>query len=290
MSGIRLIESFSKGLSGCKLSISSDGSIVTKTSASLKYNERLVKQIEKQKAFKELPLNRIKCPSVLSEGTDNDLLKYFTMEYAGGKMYTYFLNYSSPSEVSFFISSIISYFESIKGTSIEYTDEQFIDLCTDKIKSIKEYLPNPEFIKYLENRILLCRNVRIPLSFCHGDLTLSNILFGKEELFFLDFLDSYIESWVLDLVKLKQDLFYLWSIERDLELSNFRAIQVSLKIWGEIEKNYYEKTNSEEFKILEVLNFLRIYPYIKKEEDLLIIDKILKKLPLYEEFNSSDVR
>ena len=128
------------------------------------------------------------------------------------------------------------------------------------------------------------------MGFCHGDLTLSNILFENDEVFFLDFLDSYIESWIIDLVKLKQDLFYFWSMERDGDPINFRASQVSLKIWNDIESSYFEKTKTDEFKILEALNFLRIYPYIKSDTDLLILDKIIKKLPIYEEFNNSDVR
>jgi hypothetical protein len=40
--------------------------------------------------------------------------------------------------------------------------------------------------------------------------------------------------------------------------------------------------------ILEALNFLRIYPYAKEESDILLIETILKKLPIYEEFNNSN--
>lgn len=286
----KLFESLFRGLSGCKLTISNNGEIVTKTSASIKYNERLVKQIKKQKEFHCLHISNIKCPRVLEQGIDENLLEYFTMEYAEGKTYDYFLNYSSPSEISFFIDSLLSYFDSVKNTDAKYTDDEFSRICTAKIKSIRGHIPNSDFLKYLENRILLCKNVDVPLSFCHGDLTLPNILFGNSELFFLDFLDSYLESWVLDLVKLKQDLFYLWCIGREKKSPNVRSIQVSIKIWEEIEKKYYEKTKSEEFKILEALNFLRIYPYLKNESDFLLINKILEKLPIYEEFNNTNGR
>ena len=52
----------------------------------------------------------------------------------------------------------------------------------------------------------------------------------------------------------------------------------------------YDARVSNEFKILEALNFLRIYPYAREEKDLLIIENILKKLPIYEEFNNPNGR
>ena len=47
---------------------------------------------------------------------------------------------------------------------------------------------------------------------------------------------------------------------------------------------------SDEFRIIEALNFLRIEPYIRDEKMRLKLDEIIKKLPIYEEFNSADGR
>ena len=130
-------------------------------------------------------------------------------------------------------------------------------------------------------------NPKIGKSFCHGDLTLSNILFSVDSLCFLDFLDSYIESWVVDLIKIKQDLFYHWNIKKDCDILNLRSIQISYFLWKKIEDRYKDLINSEEFKILEVLNFLRIYPYAKTEKEIILLENTIKKTPIYEEFNNT---
>ena len=69
-----------------------------------------------------------------------------------------------------------------------------------------------------------------------------------------------------------------------------RSIQTSLHIWNCIEDKYQGVTSSEEFKILEVLNFLRIYPYVTCDNEKNILKNIIKKLPLYEEFNNPNGR
>ena len=59
-------------------------------------------------------------------------------------------------------------------------------------------------------------------------------------------------------------------------------------IWESLVDRYNEIISSESFKILEVLNFLRIYPYLRTEEEKNILNEIIKKTPIYEEFNSSN--
>jgi len=286
----RLIKSLTGGLSGCKLTISPDGKLVRKVSSNKEYNHRLINQIKKQSEFKMMHISGIQCPLITETGRDEYDLEYFIMEYAIGKDYRYFLNYSSPEDIDLFTKSIFNYIDSIGSTEDKYTNIQFSEICRKKLDSIKKELPDGEFSDFIENKILKLENVEIPRSFCHGDLTLSNILFSKSHIFILDFLDSYIESWVIDLVKLKQDLFYFWSFLKDNIELNLRCVQTSLKIWGSIEMKYPKIVASEEFKVLEALNFLRIYPYAKQKHDRSTIEKIIKKLPIYEEFNNTHGR
>lgn len=284
----KLIKSLSRGLSGCKLSISPDGKYVTKTSSSLDYNLRMENQIKKQFKFNSMEIERMKCPDIIEQSKDEKGLGYFVMKYVNGRDYLDFLNYSSPEEIDLFTESIFKYIEFIRTDEIKYTDLQFAEICRSKLDSIRKNIPDIEFLNFLGLKILGLRDIEIPMSFCHGDLTLSNILFSKQNIFLLDFLDSYIESWVIDLVKLKQDLFYFWSFLKDEEELNLRSVQSSLRIWNSIEGKYKKTTGSEEFKVLEALNFLRIYPYAKREHEKSTIEKILKKLPIYEEFNNSN--
>ena len=207
----RLLKLLSGGLSGCKLSISHDGRFVTKTASNNDYNSRLVKQIEKQKIFKKMLIEGVECPDIIETGKDKDDLDYFIMKYAKGKDYRDFLNCSPPEEIVFFTNSIFRYIETMRLTESMHTEVEFSQACIEKLESIKKNIPDLLFFEFLNNKILNMGKINIPTSFCHGDLTLSNILFSNKKIYFLDFLDSYIESWIIDLVKLKQDLFYFWS-------------------------------------------------------------------------------
>jgi hypothetical protein len=284
------IEDLSGGLSGCRLSISADGKIVSKYSSDLGYNYRLLEQAKKQEYFKTLQIENIKCPTVLSINSKSDLC-FFEMEYIAGSSHLDFLEYSSPLYISAFIDSIFYYFNFVSEGKLEsYSNKEFIFLCRKKLESIKDRVPYPGFVEYTDKRISECSYSNVESTFCHGDLTLSNILFSPSSFCFLDFLDSYIESWIIDLVKLKQDLFYQWNLKRNSDSPSLRSVQVSMFIWKSLEDRYGEVISTESFKILETLNFLRIYPYLQTRREKNILDEIIKKTPIYEEFDNSNGR
>ena len=129
----------------------------------------------------------------------------------------------------------------------------------------------------------------VPKTFCHGDLTFNNIIFHKNRLFFIDFLDSYIDSFFCDLVKLKQDLYHLWSLKVQEE-NTLRNIQIYSYIWKKLSKRYERYINTSGFEILDVVNTLRIEPYLTNTRQRIILDTIVKSTQLYEKFNHSDGR
>ena len=280
-------DNFLRGLSGCSL-VLSEKNTVTKYSSSLGYNDRLLRQAKKQEYFNTLNIPNIKCPAIFSIDSSSDLSS-FDMEYISGNNYISFLEYASMDYVNFFSASLISYLDFLNTTKAEYyTESDFVQICKVKFDAIKNNAENKDFSGYLMEKITSIKKPKIPITFCHGDLTLSNILFSVDSLCFLDFLDSYIESWVIDLIKIKQDLYYCWNIKRDVKDPSFRSIQISQSIWKKLETKYSWMINSDEFKILEYLNFLRIYPYLNDESDILLLNQIIKKTPIYEEFNNSN--
>ena len=61
----------------------------------------------------------------------------------------------------------------------------------------------------------------VPRSSCHGDLTLENIIVTtNNELYLIDFLDSFYDSWMIDIAKLLQDLELKWSYRFSEDDSN----------------------------------------------------------------------
>ena len=56
-------------------------------------------------------------------------------------------------------------------------------------------------------------------SYCHGDLTLENIIIRNNDVYLIDFLDSFYDCWILDMGTLLQDAQLLWSYRHEENLS-----------------------------------------------------------------------
>jgi len=56
------------------------------------------------------------------------------------------------------------------------------------------------------------KTVEVLIGPCHGDLTLSNMILSPSKgLVLIDFLDTYFESPLQDVAKLRQDFYYGWA-------------------------------------------------------------------------------
>jgi hypothetical protein len=86
---------------------------------------------------------------------------------------------------------------------------------------------------------------------------------------------------LIDLIKLKQDLHYLWSLEMVI-IKKTRYISIFGYMWAKIESEFSSQVNSKAFKILEVVNFLRIEPYISNRGEIELLSDIIHRLGEYE--------
>lgn len=267
------------GLSGCKLEILNNG-VLRKYSSSDEYNHRLLKQIDKQILFSKLILKNINTPKIINVNYD-DIIS-FDMEYIPGySSYDYFCT-ANIDEINFVIQTLFNYFDNfiinIKHTSIN-------NKLLDKLDLLKTKTNHYDYISYLKTYINK-NDLIIPKTFCHGDLTFNNIIFHKNRLFFIDFLDSYVDSFLCDLVKLKQDLFYFWNLKIENK-NNLRMVQIYKFIWYKLYDRYREYIDTNSFEILDVINILRIEPYLTNAIQKSIIDTIITSTKIYEKFNSS---
>jgi hypothetical protein len=270
------------GLSGCKLELVDDN-IVRKHSSSQAYNQRLYYQISKQKLFSNLTFRNIDSPKVLDVRLGD--LYSFDMEYVSGNSFFEFFSASSIGDIQFVLSSLFGYFDELIDNQKFYTSKGSKKRILDKIKSLKDVTNYPNELSFLEE-VVKQTNLHLPQSFCHGDLTFSNILFHKNKLYFIDFLDCFIDSFLVDFVKLKQDLFYHWSL-KEQKIGNRRIYQIYSFLWGEMEKRYSKYIDTIEFDILDFLNSLRIDPYLTEDRQRCIIEVMLKTSSLYENINRS---
>ena len=269
------------GLSGCKLKLLSD-STIRKYSSSESYNDRLLIQIDKQNFFSKNIFTNIDTPKIIQKYNDN--LIYFDMEYIKSCSYYEYFSTISPAKIENIKNFIDEYFQFLIYNSHQYKKEVASNKIRNKLLTLKN--SNYEFLIQFIVDYLDKIDINIRKSFCHGDLTVSNILFHPRKIYLIDFLDSYIDTFIIDLIKLKQDLYYHWILKVN-NISNLRITQSFNCIWDYIETRYKHYLNTDIFHVLEILNFLRIEPYLTNNNQRVILNSIIEKTYLYEEFARS---
>ena len=264
------------GLSGCSLELINDR-VLRKYSPTTDYNTRLLSQADKQVVFGNRIYKNIDAPKVYDIQQN-----YFDMEYIAGKSFEEFFSSASVNDVEFVVSTLFDYFDTLISTARSFDATNKI---LTKIDSLKEKSSHKKYIEFLrkyveDNRII------VPHTFCHGDLTFANIIFHKNRLFFIDFLDCYVDTFLSDLVKLKQDLHHLWAVHNQ-DVYSIRIHQIYQYIWDKLEVRY-ESFMNESFHILDVMNALRIEPYLTSDDQRVILEGIVKSTELYAISCSSD--
>ena len=169
----------------------------------------------------------------------------------------------------------------IENSKAEYFDKKpYINKC----KKIQSEISNHQ--KYIFNKIFKSINLKLNnikynfKGYCHGDLTLSNIIIDKnlKKIILIDFLTSYRDSPLQDICKLIQDLRLHWSSRKLNETNKLRA-----KIFCEnLNPFLFIKKNSY-YKILELemlMTLLRILPYVSIQDHITLkwIDNSFEKL------------
>lgn len=270
------------GLSGCKIELIDDH-VIRKSSSGISYNKRLLHQCDKQMFFSKKILKNIHVPSVY-DVKKNDVCS-FDMEYVTGYSFDQFFSFCSISDVNFVIESLIEYFDCIFESSKMYSEDESKEKIVNKIDSLENKTQHKEYLSFLK-AVVLAEKLEIPKSFCHGDLTFTNIIFSNKRIYLIDFLDSFLDTPLVDFVKLKQDLFYFWSLNVQ-NLNSIRIRQIYKKIWAVLYDKYKCIINTCAFDILDALNALRIEPYLTNKHQRIILNKIIKRSDLYENFNCS---
>jgi tRNA A-37 threonylcarbamoyl transferase component Bud32 len=199
---------------------------------------RLVKSALKQKEFKS---NHFKSPAVIEINNDS-----FSMEYIQGESFSQFFTLATKRDLDGLIRKIDGYFKEriIGETTIP------VQILKNKLKS----LPNGDaLLPLLDNEL----DIRIKVGLAHGDMTLSNMIF-TDEIYLIDFLDSYIESPTMDLVKLRQDTHLHWSLNMISSVTDLSKIKLGLSY---IDDWLVENYPIEKYELLQIINLQRIYPY-----------------------------
>lgn len=263
-----------KGYSGCGLQLHPDEKnhyFVRKISDDKDYFLRLKKQAAKQIDF--AAQDNILVPKVLKE-YEKESYYAFDMEYIWGTDFLSF-THKCPKQSLDWLGDIILEFISgnlQKSNWAEFPHAKFrkkLETTLDAIKSRDRIDSN--FLKETEKFFNKADySYSFPFGYCHGDLTFSNMLVldRGNQLAFIDFLDVEINTPLHDIVKLRQDTIHGWSLrlyEGDID-------ETKIKIaWKHLDRRVWDGLNSEfqlkpYYKIMQVLNFLRILKYTRSPE------------------------
>lgn len=293
-----------KGHSGCDIDIIEENNklYIKKSSKDPKYLDRLYQQGLKQQS--DVAAKTIKTPNVYEvvKGKDE---AYILMDYIYAKNFVDYFEHASVDDVNHFIDTFIEYINlEIDFCIIEPVSK---DVFVNKMKSIISNCEKNELLttnalvnlltvgKILTDKVddVLQRalkvfenlpdEVMLPVGKCHGDLTFSNILFTNNKFYFIDYLDSFVETPIQDIVKLRQDTAYLWSTMMYTKDYDSIRLKMMFKYIDEKIDDYFKNNNKyykESYNMLQLMNILRILPYVKevKVRDFLlkILNDILK--------------
>ena len=270
------------GLSGCKLELIGSNTL-RKHSSSPSYNKRLELQVKKQELFSNQVFRNVETPKVLRKEDS-----YFDMQYVTGRSFDEYFSVCSVKDIDFVFDSLCGYFDGLISHSQYYQPEVSKKRLLDKINSLETHTRHLTDLYHIRQMVSSI-TMKIPQTFCHGDLTFTNIIFNKNRLYYIDFLDCFIDSFLCDLIKLKQDLYYHWSLDVQ-GIKNLRIRQIYSFLWRKLEERYSQYVETIEFDVLDVLNTLRLEPYLTNEDQRIIIKRMLKCSSLYGNVNCSDGR
>ncbi|MCC8145801.1 MAG: phosphotransferase [Bacteroidales bacterium] len=253
------------GHSGCKILLVESGNknYVRKISSDVSYNERLKKQCEKQVVFSN---ELIRAPKVYNSGYGKDGLFFFDMEYIHGITLAEYIKTIEIGKISSLVDRILSGFIHMNDGRVG--SEADITVFKAKIADLKDKLGK-------ENNSVI--NIALELldhhdwskftpSACHGDLTMENIIIKNDEIYLIDFLDSFYDCWIIDMGTLLQDVQALWSyrLQNSLGMNTIlRLIVFRDLLLEKVEKEKPGYGIEVYYALLQKL--LRIFPYTKDQ-------------------------
>jgi hypothetical protein len=228
--------------------------------------DRAQRNVEKQRKFKPFytAAARVAAADVLEFKIFSDRAELL-MPYIEG-MTGHIFSVHASRNVAHTLSSSLS---TLLYAELNESREEAIPtlLFKSKLLSVAEATSDPELQSLINSMIdvvgMLSDEIIFPVGPCHGDLTLSNLILDMGSgVTLIDFLDTYLDSPLQDVAKLKQDFVYGWS---------FRNAPSSLRIKAEILcRQHYpaalvqiERMYPVQVRLVMLMTLARIAPYVR---------------------------
>ena len=268
------------GHSGCGIYLVEldDGSVfVRKTSKNPDYNSRLQAQCAKQRSFAG---NRIHAPAILQEGIDEEGRFYFDMEYIQGVTLAEYVKTMEIGKIKGLVATLVE--SLVSRTDGETANKDRIRACfQNKLEDLSRNLKDANNLHVAAAMELLRHHDwgNIPATACHGDLTLENIIVRNDQLYLIDFLDSFYDSWVLDMGTLLQDVQAMWSYRKAKSVSMNTVLR--LLVFRDLLLDAVKRIDPGyliEIYYALLMKLVRIYPYTTDRLTLDFLDEKVEQV------------
>lgn len=276
-----------QGHSGCDITIvTEDNELhIHKSTHDAGYVPRLVNQANKQIAASKTEYQHIRVPKIF-EVVQTPTDATIKMEYIYSKNFVEYFESAGFEQIKYLIGAI-KYFIDLE---INHSTLQTVpsSILTNKMADVARKVEKNVHLKDDDEAQELVRrssdvmngvgDMVMPVGTCHGDLTFSNILFNGNNYYLIDFLDSFIESPLLDIVKIRQDTAYLWStLMYHKPFDKVRLSIISEKIDTAIDEYFTEKYDwyRRYYMPLQLMNFLRILQYGHDDKVIAYLKRVI---------------
>ncbi|ADN74308.1 aminoglycoside phosphotransferase [Ferrimonas balearica DSM 9799] len=259
------------GNSGCQLSLTQRNGVIVvqKRATTAAYAPRLRAQIDKQRcAARRNRLPGVHIPAIVAEQPSPQGYCAW-MEYLNYQDYSQFFATASLAKLDRLARHLIDFIEAelAEATLTEVPAQHFLD----KLDAIARQLPG------LANRdakqaqlAALARRVKaqpvvLPLGPNHGDLTLANLMVSQDasRIGLFDFLDSYLDSPLVDIAKVRQDTQFHWSrlmTRARIDRARYRIVMRYLD--QQIDQHFHAYPwYRQHYTLIQGINIARIFPY-----------------------------
>jgi len=189
--------------------------------------------MEKQQSF--IPSETVFTPLISSSGYDSKGLFFFEMEFINGISGTEFLLRSDNDQFFWFVNEIE------KQISLS-TKNEYVEIEKEVIDKVSEFEEFP-------TSILEKVDWNVNRGFCHGDLTLENMIIIEDSIFLIDFLDSFVEVPSIDQSKILQDAYFAWSFRDKSDIPFQKLLHLKKKFSNQLHDT------------LLLIHLFRILPY-----------------------------
>lgn len=257
-----------QGNSGCKLYLVDGprGFFVRKVSPSPNYNTRLIAQAKKQLQFSKNTKLPFVVPNVIETGED-----YFDMEHFTSRSVIEHLLDGGKDASDNIFDTVMAFI----GLCVNESEYRKVDCqkLVEKVKSVfsvmsSEAIADLPFSKRELIDYVGSHNAHsLPTGMCHGDLTFSNMLVGGgSRVGVIDFLDTFYESPIQDIAKIRQDTKHAWWSVLPNQYSSSEMTRCKIQI-QELDQRFdcafsgYDFYNLT-YVLFQTISMLRILPYV----------------------------